>query len=1334
MKKGNGNRLLKWMTALLITVCMIVSLIMPAFVGAEPMEDGSADTTSAESTESEEAMQVSADPSAPDEDPDTAEETVTESTEETENTEEEEKEEKDGSDVVNFVVIDQPNVQLPGTQKIAVSAGDDETAVSEAVLYYGMAGSDEELEVAASATDGNTALFEISYGEDAGSGLYELRRFSCRSGGEEFVSDFTAQGLLYQYGVDDDSASTDADAYIVEEDESEDDISLASGDADVSAQVAEGSEGIVSALEAAGAETESDELSLASGSNLVICLDPGHDSVHKGAARNGMNEEVLTLKIAQYLRQELAKYPNVTVYMTRESAACPVPNSYSECLRYRPQYAANVGADVFISLHINDANGTAAHGALVCVPNMNYRKDQATISQNLASKILEKLVALGMYNRGFDIRYGDDTYPDGSTTDYLNVIRNSKLLGIPGILIEHGFIGGTEDQKYLNNEAGLQSMAKADADGIAEYFGLNDLNFYAPVFDADYYWDNNKALQSVYNKGDTAALLNHFVRWGMAAGWQASREFNVNYYKNKYTQLQEVYGDNLNGYYMHYIRWGKAAGWVGSEEAGSDDSSGSGDSGSGSGGDTEKHVTTYDGVDYSAVYDPAYYWDNHKDIQSVYKKTDENSLIAHFVRWGMAASWQANEEFNVDIYKKNYPALVKTYGTNMAGYYLHYIRWGKAAGWNAKTENESSGGQGDSGSGSGADTTKHLTTYNGTDYAAVYDPVYYWDNHKDIQSVYKKTDENALIAHFVRWGMAASWQANEEFNVDIYKKNYPSLVKTYGTNMAGYYLHYIRWGKAAGWNAKTENESSGGSGSGSGADTTKHLTTYNGTDYAAVYDPVYYWDNHKDIQSVYKKTDENALIAHFVRWGMAASWQANEEFNVDIYKKNYPSLVKTYGTNMAGYYLHYIRWGKAAGWNAKTENESSGGSGSGSGADTTKHLTTYNGTDYAAVYDPVYYWDNHKDIQSVYKKTDENALIAHFVRWGMAASWQANEEFNVDIYKKNYPSLVKTYGTNVPGYYLHYIRWGKAAGWNAKTENEGAEDPSESGAGTKTHITTLDGVDYSAVYDPEYYWNNHTDLHSVYDSTNEEMLIAHFVRWGMAAGWQANEEFSVDLYRSNYPDLAQVYGSNLPGYYMHYIRWGKAAGLIANKAVDNAGTLQVANAADINTSANYTIMGNSTVSVNQMVAYYNKNAVYPSFYSTSDAPTINDFCRIIYEEAQAEGVKAEVVMAQAMDETGFLRYGGDVLINQYNFAGLGATGNGVRGNSFPDVRTGIRAQVQHLKAYASKEPLNYACVDVRFNLVTRGSAATVSALSMRWAMTTTYGEDLMRIIRGIKAS
>ena len=76
------------------------------------------------------------------------------------------------------------------------------------------------------------------------------------------------------------------------------------------------------------------------------------------------------------------------------------------------------------------------------------------------------------------------------------------------------------------------------------------------------------------------------------------------------------------------------------------------------------------------------------------------------------------------------------------------------------------------------------------------------------------------------------------------------------------------------------------------------------------------------------------------------------------------------------------------------------------------------------------------------------------------------------------------------------------------------------------------------------------------------------------------------------------------------------------------------------------------------------------------------------EEADAEGVRGEVVFEQAMLETGWLQFGGDASAGQFNFSGLGTTGGGVAGNSFPDVRTGIRAQVQHLKAYASSEELN----------------------------------------------
>lgn len=66
-----------------------------------------------------------------------------------------------------------------------------------------------------------------------------------------------------------------------------------------------------------------------------------------------------------------------------------------------------------------------------------------------------------------------------------------------------------------------------------------------------------------------------------------------------------------------------------------------------------------------------------------------------------------------------------------------------------------------------------------------------------------------------------------------------------------------------------------------------------------------------------------------------------------------------------------------------------------------------------------------------------------------------------------------------------------------------------------------------------------------------------------------------------------------------------------------------------------------------------------------------------------------------------------------NFAGIGTTGGGVAGVSYPDVRTGIRAQVQHLKAYACEDALNQDLVDTRFDMVTRGSAPYVEWLGQQ---------------------
>ena len=175
----------------------------------------------------------------------------------------------------------------------------------------------------------------------------------------------------------------------------------------------------------------------------------------------------------------------------------------------------------------------------------------------------------------------------------------------------------------------------------------------------------------------------------------------------------------------------------------------------------------------------------------------------------------------------------------------------------------------------------------------------------------------------------------------------------------------------------------------------------------------------------------------------------------------------------------------------------------------------------------------------------------------------------------------------------------------------------------------------------------------------------------------------------------------------------------------------------------YQITGTSSVTVSQMVKYYNTSSsiAYPSAALTKGgAADIETFCKIIKEEADAENMKADVVFIQAMLETGYLKFGGDVKISQFNFAGLGATGNGVAGNSFKDVRTGIRAQVQHLKAYANKEALKNICVDVRFSYVTRGSAPYVEWLGIQenpngggWAASKNYGNDLLGLINKLKA-
>lgn len=126
--------------------------------------------------------------------------------------------------------------------------------------------------------------------------------------------------------------------------------------------------------------------------------------------------------------------------------------------------------------------------------------------------------------------------------------------------------------------------------------------------------------------------------------------------------------------------------------------------------------------------------------------------------------------------------------------------------------------------------------------------------------------------------------------------------------------------------------------------------------------------------------------------------------------------------------------------------------------------------------------------------------------------------------------------------------------------------------------------------------------------------------------------------------------------------------------------------------------------------------------------------KIYREEAAIEGVSYDIAFCQMCVETGFLRFGGDVKPEQNNFAGLGAVGGGAAGASFPSARIGVRAQIQHLKAYASTEPLVQELVDPRFRFVTRGVAPLVDQLSGRWAADPQYGPKIMALLRRLYES
>ena len=391
-------------------------------------------------------------------------------------------EKKDDSEpVLEYVVIDNPSVTTPGTQKVVVGYSKG-TVLTSAVLKYKNVTTGEEYSVEGSDIQESAAVFEMTYEDDSWTGTYSIEDITYTVDGTEYSLNFVKCGIEGKFAVNQ-ICETDPDA-VVEGEKTEENTDVSDADVSFTAITQDGTvyeedsiaEVINDAIDTQSADSEIAAYAGRAVTRLVVVLDPGHGGYDPGAIANGTNEKTLTLKIAKYCKDALEKNGRIQAYMTRESdTSVGGATNASADLKNRVSFAVSKNADLFVSIHLNSA-GAAAYGAEVYYPNSNYRSDIGQEGQKLASSIQKQLVNLGLYNRGVKVRQSENgsTYPDGSVQDYYAVIHQSKRNGFPGIIVEHAFLTNASDyQKYLSSDEKLKTLGEADAKGIIEYINNN---------------------------------------------------------------------------------------------------------------------------------------------------------------------------------------------------------------------------------------------------------------------------------------------------------------------------------------------------------------------------------------------------------------------------------------------------------------------------------------------------------------------------------------------------------------------------------------------------------------------------------------------------------------------------------------------------------------------------------------------------------------------------------------------------------------------------------------------------------------------------------------------
>lgn len=978
----------------------------------------------------------------------------------------------------------------------------------------------------------NLVKFSRVFNEEE-KGQYSVTTLHYVYNGQAYYLNFSDLEMDVKFGVDQEYDGYDSTL----PDLTEDSIS-SEGIIEVT-DVNKAEEEIVNGVASQAATMSVDEFSRHATGGMTICLDPGHGGSDSGATAFGAKESDLTLKIAQYCKEELAKY-DVNVVMTRTTDT-RLSEEAAMDLKNRVEVAKKAGASYFISIHINSAQNSAAHGAEVYYPNTSGNKNLSTNGQNLAKAIQKQLTALGLYDRGIKIRnYTDGTTssnPNSSDQDYYGVIRYAKQANITGLIVEHCFISNKEEfDKYLGSDAKLQQLGIADAKGIVSALGLQAKNADIDALAAE---NRNVLADGTYT---ISTLLNSNYVLDVKDG-HTNNGANIQLYENNDTAAQQFNVSHDSQGYVTFtnVKSGKVLDLSDAVVK----NGGNIQQYKSNGTRAQKWIVKRDGDGYIII----------SALNSNYVLDLHNAVV--------------NNYRNIQLYSYN--------GTNaqrwnITKYVSKEQRINNLAAQNKNTL---------------ADGVYEICSVKNSNYAL------------DVNSA--STSNGANVQLYLRNGTQA-----QAFKVSHDSQGFVTF-----TN--------INSGKVIDLDgAITKNGRNIHQYASNGTRAQKWIVQQSGSGYSIV-------------------SAIDTSFALDIRNGFVYSGS-----NIQLYKSN----------NTAAQQWTFNKY--------VTERE---------------RCDSYASQNKGRMPDGVYYIKN------------QNVGYALDVADGSLYAGA-----NVQLYSLNRANAQK---------------------WKITHDSTGYVSFQNVGSGM---YLTASGSGRTANVYQQRQTNDYNQKWIVMFDNNQNLRIVSALNSTMVLDVKDGKIrrcSNIQLYTSN--------NSNAQKWVFEYINTNATGGLMQ-------------------------IMGTSQTTVAQMVRYYNANASgydtfkakyngkYDGCLAKGGASTINQFAQIFYEEATAEGVRAEVAFTQCMKETGFLKYGGDVLPNQYNFAGIGATG-AVHGASFSNVRMGVRAQIQHLKAYGSISPLTNPCVDPRFNLVKRGSAQYVEWLGIKenpngygWATSKNYGHDIVSMV------